>query len=286
MKTLKKGKFMAFLATVAMVASMGMSVTASATQSRTDYFNKRYSQGSSPASNMVAVAKAQLGKTGSQLHYSEQWCADFTTDVARLANNVGTNAIPYNYSGRGSCALLYNYMMKNCNAKVVANSQAKAGDIIFFDWSGNKRNFNHVGIVVSNSNGKITMIGGNQGSSGSLYYRKVTQTVYTTSNRNINKIVRPNYSGGNNNNNNNNNNNCNNNSNKTGTYTVRSNSGATVRTGPGTSYSKAGGGIAKGSVVTYDKTANANGYTWYHITKVSAKSGTWGKNVGYWIANV
>lgn len=68
-------------------------------------------------------------------------------------------------------------------------------------------------------------------------------------------------------------------------YTIKSSSGAKVRSGAGTSYSQKGG-LAMGSVVYYDRTAWANGYTWYHITSVSAKSGSWGSYVGYWVANV
>ena len=68
-------------------------------------------------------------------------------------------------------------------------------------------------------------------------------------------------------------------------YTIKSSSGAKVRAGAGTSYSQKGG-LAKGSVVYYDRTASANGYIWYHITSVSAKSGSWGSYVGYWVANV
>ena len=69
------------------------------------------------------------------------------------------------------------------------------------------------------------------------------------------------------------------------TYTIRSSSGAKVRTGAGTSYSTTGA-LAKGSVVYYDSTKSANGYTWYHITKVDAKSGSWGSYVGKWVAGV
>lgn len=77
----------------------------------------------------------------------------------------------------------------------------------------------------------------------------------------------------------------NNNYNNTSTYTIRSSSGAKVRKSASLSGSQAGG-LAKGSVVTYDQTANANGYTWYHIVSVDAKSGSWGSYNGYWVANV
>ena len=68
-------------------------------------------------------------------------------------------------------------------------------------------------------------------------------------------------------------------------YTIKSSSGAKVRSGAGTSYSQTGA-LAKGSVVYYDQTKSANGYTWYHITKADAKNGSWGTFVGKWVANV
>ena len=72
---------------------------------------------------------------------------------------------------------------------------------------------------------------------------------------------------------------------KTKTYTVKSSSGAKVRTGAGTSYGQKGG-LAKGSVVTYDQTKTANGYTWYRIVSVKTTSGSWGSFKGYWVAGV
>jgi len=71
----------------------------------------------------------------------------------------------------------------------------------------------------------------------------------------------------------------------TKTYTIKSNIGAAVRTGAGTSYGCVGG-LAKGSTVTFDKSVNAGGRTWYHIVKVNAKSGSWGRYVNCWCANV
>ena len=69
------------------------------------------------------------------------------------------------------------------------------------------------------------------------------------------------------------------------TYTIKSSSGAKVRTGAGTSYGQTGG-LAKGSVVAYDQTKKANGYTWYHIVSVKSTSGSWGSFKGYWVAGV
>lgn len=69
------------------------------------------------------------------------------------------------------------------------------------------------------------------------------------------------------------------------TYTISSISGAKIRTNAGTSASQVGG-IAKGSIVTYDKTESKDGYTWYHIVSVDAKNGSWGEYIGNWVAGV
>lgn len=45
--------------------------TASATQSRTNYFNKSYSYSSSPVDYIMNIAQAQIGRTQSQMGYTE-----------------------------------------------------------------------------------------------------------------------------------------------------------------------------------------------------------------------
>ena len=163
-----------------------------ATQTKTANFSKAYTLSGNNADDIVAVAKAQLNKTGSDLGYSEQWCADFTNDCAKLAN-IPSNVIPHEYASRGACTYMYSYMINHCNAKVVSTPQK--GDIVFFDWSGSKNvnNLHHVAIVTGYSNNTISIIGGNQGSSGSLYSRKVSTASYSISNADVAKIVRPNY---------------------------------------------------------------------------------------------
>ncbi len=170
-------------------------IVADATQERTAYFSKNYTLTGNKANDVVAVAKAQVGKTGSQLKYTENWCADFATDCARLAT---ASAIPYTYANRGSCMALYNYMINSCGATTVSPANAKKGDLVFYDWSGNKNvnNIHHVAIVESVSNGKINIIGGNQGNDN-LNLAKVSRTSYATNNKNICKVVRPKYSNNN-----------------------------------------------------------------------------------------
>ena len=163
-----------------------------ATQTKTSNFSTAFKLSGNYADDIVSVAKAQLNKTGSDLGYSEQWCANFTNDCAKLAN-IPSNIIPHEYSSRGSCIYMYNYMINNCNSKVVTTPQK--GDIVFFDWAGNKNvnNLHHVAIVTGYSNNTVSIIGGNQGESNSLYSRKVSTTSYSINNKYVAKIVRPNY---------------------------------------------------------------------------------------------
>lgn len=82
-----------FLSAVILIGIFAvMPISASATQSRTENFSKIFSLSGSGSDDIVSVAAAQLGKTGSQLGYSEQWCADFVSDCAKLANQ--SSAIP------------------------------------------------------------------------------------------------------------------------------------------------------------------------------------------------
>lgn len=166
------------------------SISAHATQSRSSNFSKSYSVSGNNADSLISVANAQLGKTGATLGYTEEWCADFVTDCARLAGNSG---IPYNYSSRGAARYLYSYMVNNCGASVVGTPQR--GDLIFFDWSGKKNtnNIHHVAIVTSYSNNQITVIGGNQGSGSSYKTRVVSTAKYSKNYSCICRIVRPKY---------------------------------------------------------------------------------------------
>ena len=55
-------------------------------QSRADHFYKDYTLGTNDAENMIAIALAQKDRTGSSLGYTEDWCAEFVSDCAILAN--------------------------------------------------------------------------------------------------------------------------------------------------------------------------------------------------------
>lgn len=73
-------------------------------QSKASNFSKNYSLTGNYANDIVAVAKAQIGKTQSNLGYTEAWCADFVMDCARLTG-MSDSVIPYNYSGGCLCPL-------------------------------------------------------------------------------------------------------------------------------------------------------------------------------------
>lgn len=76
------------------------------------------------ALDLVAVAKANLSKTGSELGATEHWCADFIYNCARLAG-IGEDIIPT--SGRVST--LHDALIA-CGGKEVTTPQA--GDIVFY----------------------------------------------------------------------------------------------------------------------------------------------------------
>ena len=159
-----------------------------ATQSRTENFDKTYSLGTNQADNLINVAQKQIGKSKSNLGYTEAWCADFACDCAKLTG-MSEAIIPYNYGSRGACTSLYNYMVKNCSAKVV--SSREKGNLVFYYCSGCNR-YVHVGIVIDdtysiegNYDGKVTKVKNSYTDSAghTLASGKITR-----------KYLRPNYS--------------------------------------------------------------------------------------------
>jgi hypothetical protein len=68
------------------------------------------------------------------------------------------------------------------------------------------------------------------------------------------------------------------------THTIQASNGVAVRTGAGTGNSQVGG-IARGSVIRYTQTAQANGFTWALVESGSTfTNGTWGQTTGRWVA--
>ena len=112
---------------------------------------------------ILNIARGELGyKEGTNnntkygadygLNYNP-WCQMFIWWIAQKAG-ISENIIPK----QASCPRAYNWFKER--GQVVSAQEAKAGDIIFFQWNGS-RNADHVGIIeVVNSN-IITTIEGN-----------------------------------------------------------------------------------------------------------------------------
>ena len=120
-----------------------------AAENRSANFKKAYTLTGNQSSDMVAVAKAQIGQTKGSLGYKSAWCAFFVLDCARLAN-IPADVIPYNYSNAGGCSYLYNYMLKNCKAAVTTSPQP--GDLTFYYCNSCKK-YVHVGIYMGSGIG-------------------------------------------------------------------------------------------------------------------------------------
>ena len=156
------------------------------TQSRTSGFLTNYTLTGDGASDMVAIALAQEGRTGSQFGYTEEWCADFVSDCAILAGQ--SSAVPQ----YGGVSGLYDRIINA--GGTVTTSSPRAGDICFIDWNGGS-SMGHVEIVYQVSGSSVYTIGGNSGSGSSLSTRCVKKHAPLSSGY-IVKIVRPAYKGG------------------------------------------------------------------------------------------
>ena len=160
-------------------------INVSATQSRTENFNKTFNLSGNQANDICSVALAQYQRTGAMFGYTEGWCADFVSDCAILAK--ASSAIP---ATGGVLYLKQNIL--NAGGRVVSSPQV--GDIAFMDWDG-RGNYYHVEIVYQVSGSTVYTIGGNSG-------RNTTSTStsevwkhgpYATNHRFFTCFVRPNY---------------------------------------------------------------------------------------------
>lgn len=157
MKTVFK-RVCALLIVATMILSFANSVQA--TQSVAGNFYRNYTLTGNGADDIVAVAQAQLGRSQSNIGYTEAWCADFVSDCARLAGVE--SLIPFN----GGVSYLRNAML-NAGCSIVSSRQK--GDIVFYycKYCGA---WTHVGIVQDgtysiegNVNGQVYKVGGSNG---------------------------------------------------------------------------------------------------------------------------
>ncbi len=153
-------RLFSFALTVIMMCSFAIELSpmkVNAEQDRTSYFSKNFTLGSDSAENMVNIAYAQIGKTGSQLNYTENWCANFVSDCAKLAGL--SDIIPRH----AQCDSLAKNITDAGGRILKDGEKAEPGDIVFYDSNANN-SANHVEIVYSGTGESLLSIGGNTGS--------------------------------------------------------------------------------------------------------------------------
>ena len=195
MKKMQRG--FAFILCIVMIFISTPNLTVSAVENvRYEFFNAaEYS--TSPGQYMVNIALAQEGRNGDSLGYSDQWCAFFVSDCARIAGQE--DAIP----AHGNVLCLYNniiaaggtsiYDARNVTGSL---SDAKVGDIAIVDTTtGGNTSRDHVEIVYDVSDGKVYTIGGNTGLDNATYHTRLVAKHKPYSSSRIVYIVRPKYKG-------------------------------------------------------------------------------------------
>lgn len=153
------------------------------TQSCTSGFCTDYALTGDGATDMVSIALAQEGRTGGELGYTEEWCADFVCDCAIIASQ--SEAVPQ----YGGVAGLYDRILSAGGTEVSGDPQP--GDLCFINWNGGT-SMGHVEIVYQVTDGSVYTIGGNSGSADSLSDRWVKKHA-PLSEKYILAILRPNY---------------------------------------------------------------------------------------------
>lgn len=153
------------------------------------------------SSRLLAMARSQIGyKEGSNNNnkYGKAygwnnvaWCVQF---IWWLFNQCDASKLFYGGGKTASCSQLYTYHSKHSQS--ISVNSVRAGDIVFFDFSGRKVETNHVGIVESVSGNTVVTIEGNtsSGSGGSQangdgVYRRNRSKTY------ISRAYRPAYDG-------------------------------------------------------------------------------------------
>ena len=154
--------------TVFLAALLVLSCTATgyAAQSRAANFLKTYELTGDGPADMVAIAQAQLHRRGASFDYTEQWCADFVSDCARLAGQ--STAIPFHNNVYG----LRDQILEA--GGTITTSAPLPGDICFMDWEADG-NWDHVEIVYMVSGAGVYTIGGNTGAGQTPQERRVAK---------------------------------------------------------------------------------------------------------------
>lgn len=109
-----------------------------------DNFSHNYTLSGYGASDIVAVARAQVGLSNSTLKYSGGWCAAFINDCAYLANQAA--AIPFVSGSTHAVSGLRNHVLSSGGQTVTS---PQAGDLVFYYISD--LGYVHVGLMIDSS---------------------------------------------------------------------------------------------------------------------------------------
>lgn len=148
-----------------MMIPMESIINVSATQDRTDNFNQSYTLTGNGPTDMLNIAFAQVGRTGSDLGYSEHWCANFVSDCADLAGQSAaiprTGAVSNEYT---STSPWYGIKQTVLNAGGSIVTSPQPGDLVIWKHSNcSYGGCSHVEIVSKVSDGVVYCLGGNTG---------------------------------------------------------------------------------------------------------------------------
>lgn len=173
---------------LAISSVLSLPLTASAADSDiadTGAWSQGYNLTGNGATDIVAVANAQIGKTKAELGYNIEWCAAFVSDCASRAGQ--SSAIPYN----AGVANMYNAVI---NAGGYRVSSAQPGDLVFY-YCTTDNWWCHVAVMTDS----VYSVQGNVGPSVAyIKYTGYLDKYYTTATGGTcyNAIfVRPNYKG-------------------------------------------------------------------------------------------
>ncbi len=183
--TRKLTKALSLIISIVLLVSVFTS-TAYATQSNYNKFDtSAFSLTDNPGKDMSVIALAQLGKTGEELNYSEEWCADFVGDCAILIEQ--SDAVPL----YGGVEGLYTRLV-DADATEITDSPAP-GDLVFINWNGEERK-SHIEIVYDydEETNTVFTVGGNTGNSD-YYESKVGTHEINLDSDIIKAILRPAY---------------------------------------------------------------------------------------------
>ncbi len=155
--------------------------------SKAENYSTDYTLTGDGPTDMIAVAFAQLGKSGETLGYTDNWCTNFIGDCAILAGQ--SSAIPMTMDFR----TLENYIL-TAGGYEVSVEDAKPGDLCLYK---NYAYFaNHIEMIYEVDGTNISTIGGNSprgGSSATVGSFPINTVANYESASNIYKILRPNY---------------------------------------------------------------------------------------------